>query len=257
MLRAVPSTHAQMIDNLRAFNVAFARATRGGSVLELDGVVAAVTPAIPAASIVNASVFEDVPRLRAALPRLREAYAAAGVQAWSVWADAHDEGAAGALEDAGLRLDSTPPAMAHEDLAAVSAPADEELDWTGDPAPRDYGAAMERAYGMPSGAFSGAIDDLGSELRWYVAFDNGAPVACASTCERDGACGFYAVGTVPEARGRGLCSRLMRRAMADAAARGCEVAVLQASAMGEPVYARLGFRTIGRMHHYEHRVRRG
>jgi GNAT superfamily N-acetyltransferase len=254
MLRAVPSMYERMLENLRAFNVAFARTTRGGSVLELDGVVAALAPAIPVVSIINASVFADVPRLRAALPRLRDAYAAAGIRAWSVWADAEDEAAAEALEGAGLRLDSTPPGMAHADLAAVTAPADGELDWTDEPAPREYGVAMESAYGLPPGAFSGAIDDLGSELRWYVAFTDGAPVACAATCERDRVCGFYAVGTVPEARGGGLCSRLMRRAMADAAARGCEVAVLQASKMGEPVYARLGFRAIGRMHHYEHRV---
>jgi predicted acetyltransferase len=58
--------------------------------------------------------------------------------------------------------------------------------------------------------------------------------------------GVYAVGTVPEWRGRGLARALVLHALADAYRHGARTASLQSTPMGEPLYRSLGFRPAGR-----------
>jgi hypothetical protein len=45
----------------------------------------------------------------------------------------------------------------------------------------------------------------------------------------------------------------MRRALADARERGCDVSTLEATVMGRPVYERLGYRTLGALEMGERR----
>jgi GNAT superfamily N-acetyltransferase len=61
------------------------------------------------------------------------------------------------------------------------------------------------------------------------------------------------VATDPGLRGRGLSTRLLGAALGEARDRGMRTSSLQASAAGEPVYARLGYRSFGRMHMWERR----
>jgi GNAT superfamily N-acetyltransferase len=61
------------------------------------------------------------------------------------------------------------------------------------------------------------------------------------------------VGTLEAARGRGLATLLMRRALADARERGCTTTTLVATKMGHPIYARLGYRDFGRVQMWERR----
>ena len=61
------------------------------------------------------------------------------------------------------------------------------------------------------------------------------------------------MGTLEAARGRGLATSLMRRALADARERGCTTTTLVATKMGHPVYARLGYRDLGRVQMWERR----
>ncbi len=53
-------------------------------------------------------------------------------------------------------------------------------------------------------------------------------------------CGIYLVATRETACQRGFARTLMRRALHEARERGCATSMLQASAMGGPLYARLG-----------------
>ena len=74
----------------RASQRAFYRALSGGSphsrLLDLDGAVqATVVPVRPWFSIFNSVLYEDVFSLERALPALEDAYASAGVKAWTVW----------------------------------------------------------------------------------------------------------------------------------------------------------------------------
>jgi ribosomal protein S18 acetylase RimI-like enzyme len=52
------------------------------------------------------------------------------------------------------------------------------------------------------------------------------------------------VGVVPQARRRGIGEAMTGRALSDAVRAGCTAAYLQASAMGYPVYERMGFREV-------------
>jgi predicted GNAT family acetyltransferase len=56
--------------------------------------------------------------------------------------------------------------------------------------------------------------------------------------------GVYNIATLEMARRRGYGAAMTARVVADGAADGCDVAILQASEMGRPIYERLGFRTV-------------
>jgi predicted GNAT family acetyltransferase len=68
---------------------------------------------------------------------------------------------------------------------------------------------------------------------------------------RDGVAEIGFVGTVPSARGHGYGAVVTAAAAAYGFQRGATMAALQASAMGERVYRRLGFVEIGRWRRYE------
>ena len=52
----------------------------------------------------------------------------------------------------------------------------------------------------------------------------------------------YEIATIPSARRRGYGAAMTARVVLDASAAGCDVAALQASASGRPIYERVGFR---------------
>jgi GNAT superfamily N-acetyltransferase len=141
-----------MFRTMRAFWLANAERSRGGSTLELPGVAAATVPAMPERSVVNSVVYED----------------AVGVDAWTVWVHESDARAQDLLAAAGNALDAEP---------------------------------------------------------------------------------------MGQARGHGLASLLLRKALADARDRGCTITTLQATRMGYPVCARLGYRDLGRVQMWERRGR--
>ena len=80
----------------------------------------------------------------------------------------------------------------------------------------------------------------------YVGFADGRPVVSGLGWRSGRTIGVYSIATVPEARRRGYASAMTARVVADGVAAGCEVAALQASEMGRPIYERLGFRTVVR-----------
>jgi ribosomal protein S18 acetylase RimI-like enzyme len=86
-----------------------------------------------------------------------------------------------------------------------------------------------------------------SHMRLYVGYLGDKPVASASSLAGGGVVGIYTVGTVPQARGRGLASAMTCHALAEAYHEGLRVGVLHASQQGQGVYTRLGFQTVGRV----------
>jgi GNAT superfamily N-acetyltransferase len=87
----------------------------------------------------------------------------------------------------------------------------------------------------------------------YVVDANGEPAACVQILPVDGDASVWAVATLPESRGKGLCARLMHRALWDARENGCDISTLQATKLGEPVYARLGYESHGALQMWEKR----
>jgi ribosomal protein S18 acetylase RimI-like enzyme len=79
---------------------------------------------------------------------------------------------------------------------------------------------------------------------WHVrvVYENTTPVAGAMVLFSHGIAGLYWVGTVPSARGRGYAEAVVRDVSRHAFACGARAVVLQASALGEPIYRGIGFR---------------
>ena len=120
-------------------------------------------------------------------------------------------------------------------------------------------AAVAGAYGWTDPARASLLRDLydprtahGRDPRrtQVVARLGGVPVGAASLFTAAGQGWVTNVGTVPAARGRGVGAAVTAACLALAAEQGHQEAWLAASAMGEPVYARLGFTTIGRLEHH-------
>jgi ribosomal protein S18 acetylase RimI-like enzyme len=107
-------------------------------------------------------------------------------------------------------------------------------------------AEVERFYGSAA-----AVLAPDSPIRLYVGYVGGEPVACSELCLGGGVAGLYGVSTLAAHRRRGYGNALTQAPLLDARAAGVRAAVLQASPDGEPVYARMGFRPIGRYTEYK------
>ena len=75
----------------------------------------------------------------------------------------------------------------------------------------------------------------------FIGLLHGEPVATVSLVTAGGAAGIYNVTTIEAARGRGIGAAMTVAAVRHGAERGFELATLQASTMGRPIYERLGF----------------
>jgi predicted acetyltransferase len=76
----------------------------------------------------------------------------------------------------------------------------------------------------------------------YVGYANGAPVVSGLGWRTGRTIGVYAIATLPKARRRGYAAAMTARVVTDGLANGCDLAALQASELGRPIYERLGFR---------------
>jgi GNAT superfamily N-acetyltransferase len=80
----------------------------------------------------------------------------------------------------------------------------------------------------------------------YVGYADGAPVVSGMGWRTGRTIGVYSIATIASARRRGYGAAMTARVVADGVVAGCDVAALQASEMGRPIYERLGFRIVVR-----------
>ncbi len=221
------------------------------------GVGAAVVPAVPERSLPNSVLYEDARALLDCYDEVAAAYADAGIAAFTVWVEPADEAAlVPELERRGHRRDGQPMLQVAEladlDLGtAEGAPLDLE------PAPSFglLGELNERAWRMPEGTLAPAFAGLGADpaARVWIARSEGRPASGLMIQIVGGDAYVTLVATAPEAQGHGLGRRLLARALRECKEAGCTTTTLEASAAGEPIYARMGYRSLHRLPMYERR----
>ena len=147
----------------------------------------------------------------------------------------------------GLAWTGTLPGMAMRPRAAPDAPPGLTIRRAVDEAQlADHRAVAAAAFGMPPDLVARLMPPalLGNPaVRVYVGLEEGLPVASSLAFRTDEIVGIYNVATIDACRGRGYGTAMTWAAIADAAP-GIEVAILQASRAGRPIYERMGFRTV-------------
>jgi GNAT superfamily N-acetyltransferase len=237
--------------NLRGLQAAFRGFTKaaGSTLIERDGLIAAISKTVPERSFFNSVVYLDPDGLAGAYDDLAMAYAEAGC-AWTVWVPERDSATARSLQGRGHTLDAQPRAMGIE-LGGIEEPDLSGLKWTPNGNPEQMSALNDAAYGYPAGTWIAGMGRPGPEMHIYVALHDGEPVATVSTRDSDGDASVWNVATAEAARGQGLSVALMRQALYEAQQRGCATSTLQATKLGAPIYRRCGYEDLGALGMWE------
>lgn len=123
-------------------------------------------------------------------------------------------------------------------------PLEEDAAWS---------EAVSTGYGLPlelGGCFGISMASERCEpgvARHFAIKHDGELVATSMLYLHNNLAGIYGVATKPEHRGMGLAAHLTAEPLRSAWELGYRTGLLQASAMGAPVYARIGFRSHGDM----------
>jgi hypothetical protein len=143
------------------------------------------------------------------------------------------------------------PGMALHPIAAPSSqpgdPGHEIRPATDAVGIEDHILTAAAGFGLPEPLLRSvvALDLLGRPgVTFYVGYSDGVPVSSGLGVRTGRTMGIYNIATVEGARKRGYGAAMTARIASDGAAAGCDVAALQASEMGRPIYERLGYRTV-------------
>jgi ribosomal protein S18 acetylase RimI-like enzyme len=114
---------------------------------------------------------------------------------------------------------------------------------------RTCGDTLAEGFGLRDEIGKGVSDAVVSygmspTRRWFLGLLNGKAVTVSLLVLHEEFAGIYCVATVPEARGKGLGSAITREPLMAAKTEGYNVAVLEASGMGFPVYKKIGFKQL-------------
>ena len=214
----------------------------GAEVIETDGAAIAIFVHSPDREFLNNAVLargvgiSTRPSTRSSAPMPSR-----GVERYAVWV--HESEAAVAARGRGtwLRLRLLDPHDGDADRRPWR--RGRYLD------ARSGRAQLERFWRVDG--LDGLVPDLSAErAHFYVARFDGEDAAMLMAFDHDGDCGIYMVGTRPPARRQGLATALSAHAIKRAGERGCTTVSLQSTEMAESVYARVGFRDLGRFEEY-------
>ena len=222
---------------------ALAAARPGATVTEQPGYAAARFPE----PVFNNAVVLDA----AAVPAAEAAYAGAG--GYALWCRDDDRETAAALAGRGYRITEVTRPM-HCSLADLGDPGESTTSpvAVGDPggAPAATATVLTDADPERVAELNGVPGHLLRGVPGLRAYATG-DYRCGLVLQPVGTDVYVSfVATLPAARGRGLATAVTRAALLDARARGAHTATLQASAMAERLYTRLGFRPVARWHEW-------
>jgi len=239
------------LKTLATFNRLVSESVETTRLIERDGLLAIVSPAVPERSLFNDVIYEEPESLVRHREELAAIYADQAC-AWTVWVPEEDRASATLLETAGHVLDAQPRAMGM-DIDGLEPPDLSAVQWSVGNEAELMCTINDRAYGYESGTWRrGMGTDLGDSYV-YLASDGDEALSSVMTFDSGEDCGVFCVATLPEARGRGLASALLLQALVDARERGRRTTTLQATRAGAPVYERLGYRDFGALQMWEWR----
>jgi len=179
---------------------------------------------------------------------------ARGQRRFSIWLRAEqpaDRDLVAAAESAGFRTVFEMPEMTLDaPLPSKPLPAGAELRRLSAPDQvPDFWRVAKAAYatnGFPPEVFAGYTRHeglLAANVAAFVAYLDGEPVSIAMTIVNNDVAGIYWVGSIEQARGRGLGQAATVAATNAGFDLGGKIASLQASPMGRPIYSKLGYET--------------
>ena len=232
--------------SLAAFQRLIGQHAPDAEVLEHDAFVASRVPATHS-SLINAAVSRPT-GIADHLDEIERFYH--GQPKWGVWIDPARTEDAEALRSRGLVLDSTPVLMGAELDDVDHAPDRQVVRVTLD----EVGVVNDAAYDLPAGTISDPVTSLpANELHAYGIRElkEAMSVGVVQDVGSDAFVTF--VATLPANRGEHLASRILAHALHEAHERGQTTTTLQASKLGQSLYARLGYRPLGEIHLYEKR----
>ncbi len=185
--------------------------------------------------------------------RAKEFFAARerGFSIWVRGGQEEDRDLVGAAEAAGFQLVYEMPEMTlGEKLSPSELPAGAELrQLTAVEQATDFWQVATTSYssiGFPPEVFAGYTNHTGllaENVVAFIAYLDGEPVSIAMTIVSHGVAGIYWVGSLEQARGKGLGRAVTVAATNAGFDLGADLASLQASPMGKPIYEALGYET--------------
>jgi ribosomal protein S18 acetylase RimI-like enzyme len=212
--------------------------------LEHEDYVASRVPASHS-SLINAVVpnadiaphLDDLERFYADVPK------------WGVWVDPAADPAP--LTARGLTLDSTPMLMGAA-LADVAREAERRVKRV---SLDEVGIVNDTAYDIPAGTIRDALVGVpSSEAHAYGIHELKEVVSAAVVLDVADDAFVSFVATLPDYRGERLASTVLAHALHEAHERGQTTTTLEASKLGQSLYARLGYQPLGEIHLYEKRA---
>ena len=236
---------AGIVAQVRLFGANAPRAT----LIEDDGMVASVMPAVPTSSLMNVALAVDPAQPPRGLQRLADRFGEGGATKWGLWVAGDDQRAAHAAVEQGMVLDSRPAAM----VATLSELPFDHAPERLRPDLATVGRVNDLAYAYPEPKLAPAIANLPDAVLAYGAEHDDEIASVAMAYDIAGDTAVWFVATLPHAQRRGLAAAILRRLLLDARERGQQTASLQASQAGRPLYERLGFASVGEIHLYEKR----
>lgn len=220
----------------------------GGAVLERDDVLAVCT-GLPVPMLNQGFVKRPPADAEGSLLEMIDFFDDAGVPFILRVREGVAPEAERAMEAMGLLYSDSVPGMAMFPIAdAPPLPNGLSIEAVRDEAVLTrYQRVMAEGFGMPLDFAQRLLQPAFLRVTGfesYVALVKGEAVATSSLYCGAGVAGVYNVATLPDQRRRGYGEAMTWHAVTRGRERGCSVAILQASAMGKPVYEGMGFRTV-------------